>query len=269
MFTAFRPYLLSVLLVSGVTLGILLSGKALAGDSFSQKVEVFRAELSGYRESLRPKERYDAGKRINTALLAVLREEESLKAAPGDILGDDGQFALDFGNWVSAGEKQYRLVTLRPNEMDMGAMASVFSQARRGDKAILAERVHTLSQGANTGDIAFSEIVGSGNSLLLVIAEKHYGPEDKYVSVYTRKLEKGKWQEYFNPPKIKAKGQWTIRTGDRSFSISHAALGGKSGNDLEVRACRGGIEILAVDKADMPFDNTRICLEEGAWVYPF
>lgn len=266
MVTKFRSYLSFILLVAVLSLGNVFPNKALAGDSFSQKVEAFRAELSGYREPLRPKERHDAGKRINAALLDVLREEESLKATPGDILGDDGQFALDFGNWVSAGEKQYRLIILRPNEMDMGAMASVFSQARRGDKAIMAERVHTLSQGANTGDIAFSEIVGSGNSLLLVIAEKHYGPEDKYVSVYTRKLEKGKWQEYFNPPKIKAKGQWAIRTGDRSFSISHASLGWNSGNDVEVRACRGGMEILAVDKADMPFDNTWIGLAEGAWV---
>lgn len=266
MFTEFRPYLLSVLLVSVVTIGILLPGKALAGESFSQKVEVFRAELSSFHEPLRPKERYDAGKRINAALLDVLREAESLRATPGDILGDDGQFALKFGNWVSAGEKQYRLIILHPYEMNMGAMTSVFSQARRGDRAISAERVHFLTQGTNTGDIVFSGIVSSGTGLLLVIAEKHYGPEDKYVSVYTWKLEKGKWQEYFNPPKIKAKGQWTIQNGNRSFGISHASMGWKSENDLEVRACRGGIEILAVDKADMPFDNTWIGPVEGAWV---
>ncbi|MDR7867130.1 MAG: hypothetical protein RIN56_09920 [Sporomusaceae bacterium] len=266
MFAGFRAYLSLVLLIAVLSLGNVFPGKALAGDAFSPKVEAFRAELSGYQGPLRPQEGYDAGKRINAALLAVLREEESLKATPGDILGDDGRFALDFGNWAGAGERQYRLVVLRPNEMDTGAMASVFSQTRRGDRAISAERVHTLSQGANTGAIVFSGIVGSGSSLLLVIAEKHYGPEDKYVSVYTRKLEKGKWQEYLNPPKLKAKGQWTVRTGDGSFSISHAAVGGKSGNDLEVRACRGGIEILAVDKADMPFDNTWIGLAEGAWV---
>ncbi len=266
MFTGFRAYLSFVLLVAVLFLGNVFPGKALAGDSFFPKVEVFRAELSGYQGPLRPQERYDAGKRINAALLEVLRDEESLKATPEDILGGDGRFALDFGNWTSVGERQYRLVVLRTNEMDTGAMASVFSQARRGDRAIAAERVHTLNQGANTGDVAFSGIVGSGNGLLLVIAEQHYGSEDKYVSVYTRKLEKGKWQEYLNPPKVKARGQWTVRTGDRSFGISHAAVGGKSGNDLEVRACRGGIEILAVDKADMPFDNTWIGLAEGAWV---
>ncbi len=265
MFTGFRLYLSAVLLVAAVCLS-LFPGKALAGDAFSEKVAALRAELSGYRDSLPAKERHDAGKRINAALLEVLREAESLEATPGDILGDDGRFGLSFGNWAGAGERQYRLIILRPNEMDAGATTSVFSQARRGGRAISAEKVHTLSQGAVMGDIAFSEIVGSGSGLLLVIAEKLCGPEGKYVSVYTRKLEKGKWREELNPPKLKGRGQWTARTGDRSFSISHAALGRQSENDLEVRAGRGGIEILAVDKADMPFDNTWIGLAEGAWV---
>ncbi len=96
--------------------------KALASDSFAEKVEALRGELGGYHAGLRAEERAAAAKRINAALLAILREEESLAADAGDILGGEGQFALIFGDWASAGNRRYRVVTLRPE-----------SDRRRGD----------------------------------------------------------------------------------------------------------------------------------------
>jgi hypothetical protein len=244
---------------------LLMAQTAWAGDSFSEKVEAFRAELGGYHAGLQPEERSAAGKRINAALLDILREEESLAADPGGILGDEGRFALIFGDWASAGDRRYRVVTLRPSETGAGEVAAVFAQSRRGDRAGKAEIVYALAPGAD-GEIVYAAMAGAGNGLLLAIAEKHDGPGSKYVSVNTRKLEKGKWLEYFNPPQVKAKGEWTVRTGDGSFSVSHASVGRDAGNDLEVRVCRGYIEILAVDSGDMPFDNTRLRLMAGVWV---
>lgn len=236
------------------------------GEAFSRKIEVFRAELSSYHSAQRPNERYDAGNRVNAALLDVLGEEESLTAKPGDILGGDGSFELAFGDWVVTVEKRYRLVILHPFEINMGAMTAVFCQSRAVDKAILAERVHTLTQGASVGYLAYSEIVESGNDFFLPIVEVRHGSEDKYVSVYVRRLENDRWQVYMPSLNGTANGRWTIRNVNTGFSIGHPSMGWNSENDYQVNASRGDTEIRVVDKAKTPIDSIKISFVDGAWV---
>ncbi len=128
-----------------------------------------------------------------------------------------------------------------------------------------AESVYSLAPGSG-GEIVHAELASVGNGLLLTIAEKQDGPGNKAVSVYTRRLEKGKWREYASLPQVKAKGEWTVVSCGGGFSVSHASVARDGENNLEVRVCRGYIEILAVDSGDMPFDNTRLRLAQGGWV---
>lgn len=236
-----------------------------AGEAFAGKVAVFRAELGGYQAAQRPDERYEAGRRINAALLDILREDESLTAKPGDLLGGDA-FALRFGEWVGADERQYRLVIMQPYESDKGAMTAVFCQGRAGDMVVMAEKVHVLTQTAHAGSLVYAAIIRSGNALFLPIVEVHNGPEDKYASIYTRRLENGGWHAYMNPFGLEAGGQWTIRNGNRSFSITHPAMGWDAENDYEVRASQGDVEIRIVAKDKTPVDSLRISFVDGAWV---
>lgn len=266
MFTKFRSYLLFILLIALLSLGSLGQSTALAGDSYSQKIEALRAELGGYHSSLRPNERYGVGERINAALLAVLQEEDSLTAKPEDILGGGGQFALVFGDWVSAGEIRHRLIILRPYQIDMGAMTTVFAQTRSGDKVSMAEKLHSLVQTTTIGQLVYAEIIAAGDGLFLPLVEKRYGPEHKYITIYTWKLADGGWQVYSRPPGVTEKGEWAIRSGPKSFVITHSSLGWKSQNDYMINASRGEIEIQAIDKDNTPFDSITVRLVDGTWV---
>lgn len=266
MFTKFRAYLLFLLLFAVLSCDGVCSNSALAGEAFSRKIEVFRVELGSYHSPLHPNERYIAGSRLNTALLDILLEEESLTAKPEEILGEGGSFELKFGDWVYGGEKQYRLVILNSYEINMGAMTTVFCQKRTGAKAIMAEKIHTLTQTPNAGFLVYAEIINCGNELFLPIVEVHHGPEDKYVRIYTLKLENDKWQAYMRPLNISAGSLWTIRGGKTGFSIGHPSMGWNSENDYEVKGSHGDIEIKITDKAKQNLDSIRVSLEDGRWV---
>ncbi len=265
MFTKFRSYLLFILLSALLFLGSLGQSTAFAGDSYFQTVEALRTELGGYHSSLRPNERYSVGERINAALLAVLQEEESLTAKPEDILCD-GQFALLFGDWVGAGETRHRLIILRPYQIDMGSMTTIFVQTRSGDKVSMAEKLHSMVQTTAIGQLVYAEIIATGDGLLLPLVEKRYGPEHKYVTIYSWKLADGGWQVYSRPPGVTEKGEWAIRSGPKSFVISHSSLSWKSQNDYMITASRGDIEIQAVGKDNTPFDSITVRLVDGTWV---
>ncbi len=266
MFTKFRSYLLFILLIALLSLGSFCQSTALAGGSYSQKIEAMQVELSGYHSSLRPNERYSVGERINAALLAVLQEEDSLTAKSEDILRGGGQFALVFGDWVGAGEIRHRLIILRPYQIDMGAMTAVFAQTRSGDKVSMAEKLHSLVQTTAIGQLAYTEIIVAGEGLYLPLAEKRYGPEHNYITIYTWKLTDGVWQVYSRPPGVAGKGEWAIRSDPKSFVISHSSLGWKSQNDYMINASRGEIEIQAIDKDNAPFDSITVRLVDGTWV---
>lgn len=175
MFTKSRSYLLFILLIALLSLGSLGQSIALAGDSYSQKIEAMRAELGGYHSSLRPNERFAIGERITAALLGVLQEEESLTAKPEDMLGG-GQFTLVFGDWVGAGEIRHRLIILRPYQIDMGAMTTVFAQTRSGDKVSMAEKLRSLVQTNAIGQLVYAEIIAAGDGFFSPACRKTLRP---------------------------------------------------------------------------------------------
>lgn len=251
---------LFMLLVSNINLPFVL-----ANDSFRQKSEILRDELTRYRSCPLPNERYQAALRINAALLEVLRERASLNATQREILGEVGWFDLAFSHWAAIGDNRYRLVVLSPPKVDMGAIITVYVQAQAG--GVQAEQVHILTQGANIGQLAYYDIVVSGGEGFVMLMEKRYGPEDKYVSVYMLKLDNGRWQIHNRPPNISSSGRWTVRSSDRSFSLSHQEMGWKSANDYVVRPVPGKVEIMIVDQAGRLVDSASVRFTDGEWAF--
>jgi hypothetical protein len=234
------------------------------GEAYSRKVATFQEMLGRCQSILQPNERYEVGGKINAALLAVLRERASLSANPRDIVGADEGFALTFGSWTAFGDGKYRLVVLEPRQINMGAITAVYVQGQSG--ANLAEQVHLLTQGANMGQLAYSDIIVSGVEGFVLLVEKRDGPDDKYISVYTLRFEDGRWQGCSFPTDASALGQWRVRKGNGYFSLSHQEMSWKSEKDYVIKPILGGMEIAVVDKAERHIDRLLVRFAEGKWL---
>jgi hypothetical protein len=91
-----------------------------------------------------------------------------------------------------------------------------------------------------------------------MLIEKNSGPEIKWISFYTQRLENGKWQPFMSPPDVAGQGRWTVRNAGKSFSLSHPAMDWKSPYAYRVNAANGIFTIDIADKAACPPDIIRI-----------